>query len=729
MLSQIKVAGLSTAMPVNAPFAQNQFSAGTAAASVYKVNLAVVAFSDGALLAAGDAAIDVGSMVSAYAEMAWVGAGAAPAGRTKLYYEASQNVSLQEAYNVGSSIAMTAADGDFTVAPAMGETAAFSLSGSAASSLATDGADLSLTTTTSGNISLTSATDINASAVAMDFTASGAMTLSAGDDSEIAVAGGNLTLTSVDLTLSASGVLAADAATVTIDSTGGISLGAATASDFTVAADLTIEASGAGSDLILTAAGLIDMNAGADLDIDVTGAVDILSTGAFSIDGTGASNLSATSGNLTVSTITSGDLILNAAANIDADAVAVTVDASNGISLDAAAASNFSVAGADLVLATTGSGNLDLNAAGDATIDAASVSLDGTAASNFTVTGNDLTLSTVTSGEIALSSAGLLNIDAGANADVDVTGNFELDATGFVSIAAASASDFSVAGANLTLETSGIAGDIILNAAKILDFNGDSLDIDVTQGATLDAGAGISIDAGAASNLSAAGDLTVEATGLGSDLILSAADILNVDAVSMEFDATGAISLDAAAASNFSVTGFALTLNTTTAGNIEITSADDIVFSGDKAKFSATPVEFGSFAGVDVVLGEAFSGAGLVGCWSSDAGTPKFFLSANNDASDDKRVVAAVGQLAGSADDHILAASVPGTLVPCKFASGPGAANVGQPVYLGTAGQVTLTAPTASGTTVYRVGYLATGSAVGGLYNVLFAPQFIAKRP
>ncbi|EKD47328.1 MAG: hypothetical protein ACD_66C00114G0001, partial [uncultured bacterium] len=38
--------------------------------------------------------------------------------------------------------------------------------------------------------------------------------------------------------------------------------------------------------------------------------------GIFSIDGTGASNVSATSGNLTISTITSGDLLLTAADDI-----------------------------------------------------------------------------------------------------------------------------------------------------------------------------------------------------------------------------------------------------------------------------------------------------------------------------------------------------------------------------------------------------------------------------
>ena len=476
-------------------------------------------------------------------------------------------------------------------------------------------------------------------------------------------------------------------------------------------------------ELDLTAAGLLDINAGANLDIDVTGTVDILASGAFSIDGTGASNLSATSGDLTVSTLTSGNLVLASAGGVDVDGGAITVDATSGISLDAAAASNFSVAGAALTLETTGSGNVDINSAGDILADGASISLDGTAASNFTVTGNSLTLSTVTSGELDLTSAGLLDINAGANADIDVTGNIEIDATGLVSIAGASASDITIA-AQLTLETTAVGANLVLTSAAHVDLNAPSGTFDAdAQTVTIDATAGgISLDATDGSNFTVTGGNLMIQTNVSGDLQLWSVG-------SVDMNASSAITLDAAAASNFTVDGADLTLSTTTSGDLLISSVDDVVISGDKAKFDATPVELGSYAGVSVTLGEAFAGAGRVGCWQNASGTPKFFLAANNDGTDDKRTVAAVAQASGSENDVVLAASVPGTLVPCSFASGPAAADVGKAVYLGTAGQVTLTAPTAGGTTVYRVGYLASGSAVSGLYSVLFAPQFIAKRP
>ena len=726
--TQVKVAGLDSAMPVNAPFAQNQFEAGAASSGVCKrVNLGVFAIADGSITSAGDSALAVGNFVSAYAESAWVGAGSAPAGRTKLYYESAQNVSLQEAYNVGPAIDMTAAIGAFDVEPAGGETVGFSIDGSSASNVSTTGADLTLSTITSGNLVLGAAGNIDADATDVLIDASGAISLESAVSSDF-TSGGDLTLESTTLlNLTAGSDAVLTAANFTADATSGISLDAAAASNFSVtAADLVISTITSG-ELDLTAAGLLDVNAGANLDVDVTGTVDILSSGAFSIDGTGASNLSATSGDLTVSTITSGNLVLTAAANIDADAVAVTVDASNGISLDAAAASNFSVAGAALTLETTGSGNVDINSAGDVTVDGAGISIDGTAASNFSVTSNNLTLSTITSGEIALSSAGLLNIDAGANADVDVTGNFELDATGFISLAAGAASDVTVAGANLTLETT-TSGNIVLTSAATLDLNGADLDVDISGQVTIDS-LGFYVNNQGGSITATGGAFGITSTGTnnvyleaGQHLDLDAQDNVTIDALN------GFISLDAAQDSNFTVTSGDLTLATATSGDIDITSADLLTFTADKAKFSATPVEFGSYAGIEVTLGEVVS-AGVVGCFQNASGSPKFYLAANNDASDDKRVVAVVVQESGAADTAVLAASVPGTLVPMQFASGPAAANIGQPVYLGTAGQVTLTAPASAGTTVYRVGYLAAGSAVNGLYAVLFAPQFIAKRP
>lgn len=122
-----------------------------------------------------------------------------------------------------------------------------------------------------------------------------------------------------------------------IDPSGAFSFDGGGASNVTVdSASLTVSTTTSGS-LILDGVALVDINAGANLDIDVTGTFDMLASGAMSLDATGASNMSVASGDLTLATTTSGGLILSSAglASIDA-AGAVTVESSGaGISIGA----------------------------------------------------------------------------------------------------------------------------------------------------------------------------------------------------------------------------------------------------------------------------------------------------------------------------------------------------------------------------------------------------------
>lgn len=106
-----------------------------------------------------------------------------------------------------------------------------------------------------------------------------------------------------------------------IDFTGNATLTTASASSLTVRstnAALTLSTVTSGT-LAVTSAELLDVDAGADIDIDVTGSFDVLATGVFSIDGTGASNVSATTGGLTLSSITSGNVTV-----VGADAITLT---------------------------------------------------------------------------------------------------------------------------------------------------------------------------------------------------------------------------------------------------------------------------------------------------------------------------------------------------------------------------------------------------------------------
>jgi len=186
------------------------------------------------------------------------------------------------------------------------------------------------------------------------------------------------TLTSGDISITSAGIIDIDAiSNIDIDGTGYfdvqvtgiVSIDGSGNSNFsTWDGNLTISTMSTGS-LILTSIALVDLNAGANLDIDVTGTFDMLSTGAFSIDGTGASNVSATSGNLTISTITSGTLILLSAGVVDIDGSDITIDGTAGLSIDVATASNITVSGAtaDLTLGARGA-TITLNQSGNTSL-------------------------------------------------------------------------------------------------------------------------------------------------------------------------------------------------------------------------------------------------------------------------------------------------------------------------------------------------------------------------
>jgi len=236
-----------------------------------------------------------------------------------------------------------------------------------------------------------------------------------------------------------------------VSGTQAISLDAGAASNFTVAsANLTLSTTTAGS-VIVDSAGLMDMNAGANLDIDVTGTFDMLSSGVFSIDGTGASNVTATSGNLTVSTVTSGDVVVSSAAVVDVDGTSVTIDASaGGVSIDATGASNFTSTTGGVTIATTTSGGIALTSIG--TIDADAVGALSLNSSGAAINiGND-------------ADAFAINIGTGAAARSVTMGN----ATGATSVNLDSGTggftfDSTVAGtvAFATVTTSGTDGDSV----------------------------------------------------------------------------------------------------------------------------------------------------------------------------------------------------------------------------------------------------------------------------
>ena len=221
-----------------------------------------------------------------------------------------------------------------------------------------------------------------------------------------------------------------DVSTFDVLASSAISLDASVASNFSVAgANLTVETTTSGT-LLLSAAGLLDINAAANMDVDVTGTYDLLASGTGSLDFTGNSNVSATSGNMTISSLIAGNVVLNAIDDIDIDGDTVFIDALEGFSIDGATSSNATVSGSDAgalnltisaVNAGAGTGNVLI--AGDDEIDLTTVLVDVNAttldidtsgvttinsvgASTWSNDSGNLVLETTTSGSLNLTSAG-----------------------------------------------------------------------------------------------------------------------------------------------------------------------------------------------------------------------------------------------------------------------------------------------------------------------------------
>ena len=264
------------------------------------------------------------------------------------------------------------------------------------------------------------------------------------------------------------------AGAVTVDSGAGISVDAATASNFTV--------TGAGQDLTLASSG---------------GSVKVNSTE----DAAGAIALSANGGVTETITIT-------AAQGTGAASVALTSTA-GGITLTG----GLGTADAVNIACSNAAGGVDIDSGtGGVAIDStAAFSIDGATASNVTVTGasQDLTLSSsggsvnMTASEAAANAIRIQASDAAGGIDIDCgTGGAALDSTGGISLDATTASNFTVTGAaDLTLTST--AGSIPITAGEAdaaaiaLQAAAGGLDIDLGLALIADAAGNIELNSSA----------------------------------------------------------------------------------------------------------------------------------------------------------------------------------------------------------------------------------------
>jgi hypothetical protein len=322
-------------------------------------------------------------------------------------------------------------DIDATGAITIDAGAGLSLDAAAASNFSTSSGDLTLAASAhsvviSGAEAAADAVRIVASNAAggIDIDAgatSGALTANGGGAATFTFAGINLAGGSSEIDLTTTGALDLNSGAGTWDSSAGIALEAATASSFnvttgaltlstTTSGDLTLSTTTAGDILVSSAAEidltgqLIDINAGANLDIDVTGTFDMLATGAFSIDGTGASNVSADTGNLTLSTTTSGNVVVNAVQLLDLDGATVDITSAGTLDINQGGAGTWTTGAHTLTIGDdNAAGAINIGTAGARAItvgssSAASVGVQSTADVTLT-TGADLILAST--GEVA----------------------------------------------------------------------------------------------------------------------------------------------------------------------------------------------------------------------------------------------------------------------------------------------------------------------------------------
>ncbi|RLG69553.1 MAG: hypothetical protein DRO11_07585, partial [Methanobacteriota archaeon] len=509
--------------------------------------------------------------------------------------------------------------------------------------------NVTISTVTSGTVALQSAgaVDIDGDDITLDSTTGNSIT--ATSDTLVALAGGaevDLTATLIDVNgnFDQTGnytfvvnTSATDADAIDIDSAGGM--------DITVASDLDIVGTNINTTAILTQTGATQIIGAMDFDgsIDADGeTIDIAAsgtggthlalssadaasltavgvtieagTGAFVVEGDTASSINTTAANVTVSTTTSGTVVLDSAGDVTFD----DSNQTNPIPFSQASADGFATEFAydsqtdfdwsvretgttaiSSIMAALNSNREDLweyvelistqGAAVGTAAGANLVGVDGIIGivpmdESFTPTGtvgDAATLQEILNGLAVSGGGGKTYADEAAFTTAKAAGIY-YKTNEHVRILDTNRTIIVLTQATTTVEGTdwdylyGSArpiGDIeyVVNATSAIALTTADFDITTTT-ADITASGAVLID-GAAT-------VTVDgATGL----VLTTAATMDMDAVTFDIDGTtltadltGAISLDASAGSNFTVDAGALTLSTTTSGDIGITSAGNI---------------------------------------------------------------------------------------------------------------------------------------------------------
>lgn len=402
------------------------------------------------------------------------------------------------------------------------------------------GLDISLTNT-GGSINLT-ATENAADAIVLSATAGGidiGCVGTAGEDIDIVATGSSVNITSTEDAASAIYLRANGGVSETVYIRADQGTGAASVNIVSDVGGVTITGGLATGDAI----NISSSNAAGGIDIDGgTAGIIVDTTGGISLDAAAASNFTATGAfDITLSS-TAGSMIISGG---EAAADAINIDAvAGGLDVDVALQMNLtsSQAAADAIriFASDAAGGIDIDCGtGGATLDSTgAISFDGAAASNFTVggAGIDLTLSSalgrvIVNGEEAaanaitlLSAAGGLDIntalqinidssqaagtaivlntsDAAGGIDVNAgTGGITIDTTGAISVDSAAASNLTVTGA-FDLNIASTLGSVIVTSGEAV---ADAITLTAS-----DAAGGVTMNVGTGNVNVVGGDLSI----------------------------------------------------------------------------------------------------------------------------------------------------------------------------------------------------------------------------
>lgn len=324
----------------------------------------------------------------------------------------------------------------------------------------------------------------------------------------------------------------------------------------------------------------------------------------------------------------------------------------------------------------------------------------------------------VTTSTTAATAGGALTIRSGAGNGA-AGGAFTLDtgtgsAGGALTIGGTNAASVGIGRSGITTTVTG--GLTQLTGAVSLSGNAAS-------SLTTSAGALTLTSAAAATWSTAAGVLTV--TGTGGLNLGAAAATLNINAAgtaaviqagaTLSTTGTGNISLPNNASARFNIEGVAVSANVTAANLGTLTAGPasnaDALHTHALGGVASTVAESGT-AGATLAVGQLLA--------YDDATGPKLVLA---DANGGTELVNAIGfcslAAASSGDPTTVVTKGKASVPDAYWDSLPGTGAVGQVVYMSeTAGKVTLTAPSGSGSTVQKVGIVAVGGTGAVMVSV-----------